>query len=733
MKSVLRTARPATAWHVSAVVLLALMMLAWFDARGAESPRHTGSSGAEHGQDGRAPQLLASSLEISAGDWPRNGRTPGEDRFSPLEQINEGNVADLGLAWSYDTGTDRGLEATPVVIDGVMYTSASWSIVMALDAATGEERWRFDPQVDEKYDDIACCDVVNRGVAVHDNKVFVGALDGRLIALDTYTGEPVWEAMTIDQDKMYSITGAPRVVKGQVIIGNGGAEFGVRGYVSAYDAATGELNWRFYTIPGDYQAPGTPKLPPDERAMALAAETWGPDTLWEAGGGGTAWDSFAYDPELDLLYIGVGNGSPWNQLHRDPSGGDNLFLASIVALDPDDGSYVWHYQTTPGETWDYTATQQMILADLWIPPEGGAGPGGGGSDQGSSDEGSGGQRSAGGELRKVIMQAPKNGFFYVIDRETGEFISADNYVTVTWAEGIDPDTGRPIEAPGARYETEPAFIRPAPLGGHNWQPMSFNPQTGLVYIPAQDNAIAWEHLPRWEFRENSWLSAARTRRSLEGHTFPDDGHLIAWDPVAQEPVWAIDYDNYWNGGTLSTAGNLVFQGTASGDFVAYRATDGELLWQSWSRTGILGGPVSYEVDGTQYVAVMAGWGGAFATRSRNEGKIFAFALGGDEAAVAAGRLEAREPPAPVEQPGDATAIAAGGALFETWCAQCHGGGTTLPDLRYSDPEVYDRYRQIVLGGERADRGMPPFGAELDLQQVQAIAAWVIEQRNALGR
>ena len=689
--------------------LLTILMATLVAASGCTIDANTDSSAAA--QNEQLPALLASSIETPPSNWPSNGRTPGEDRFSPLDQITDDNVAELGLAWSYDTGTDRGLEATPVVIDGVMYTTGSWSVVIALDAATGEERWRFDPGVDEIYDRIACCDVVNRGVAVYNGKVYVGVLDGRLIALDTYTGEPVWETMTVDQNKLYSVTGAPRIIKGQVIIGNGGAEYGVRGYVSAYDAETGELNWRFYTIPGDFMAPGTPKLPLDEAAMALAAETWGPDTLWEAGGGGTAWDSFAYDPELDLLYIGVGNGSPWNQQSRDPSGGDNLFLASIVALDPDDGTYVWHYQTTPGETWDYTATQQMILANLLIPgPDGGPG-----------------------EMRKVIMQAPKNGFFYVIDRETGEFLSADNYVTVTWAESIDPQTGRPVEVPGARYENEAAYIRPAQLGGHNWQPMSFNPDTGLVYIPAQDNAIAWEHLPSWEFRENTFLAAARTRRSMEGHTFPDDGHLIAWDPVAQEPVWQVDYDNYWNGGTLSTAGNLVFQGTASGDFVAYRATDGEMLWQSWSRTGILGGPVSYEVDGTQYIAVMAGWGGAFATRSRNEGKIFAFALNGDAAEVAAGRLPAREAPEPIEQTADADTIAAGGELFTTWCAQCHGGGTTLPDLRYSDPEVYERYQQIVLAGERADRGMPPFGAELDLEQVRAISAWVIAQRNALGR
>ena len=675
------------------------------------------------------PALLLSSNDSPAADWPLHGRTFGEERFSPLDQIDDGNVAALGLAWSYDTGTDRGLEATPIVVDGLMYTTGSWSLVMALDAATGRELWRFDPGVDPIYRDIACCDTVNRGVAVHDDVVYLGALDGRLIALDRHTGEPVWQVQTFDRELPYSITGAPRVVKGRVIIGNGGAEYGVRGYVSAYDAGTGALTWRFYTVPGQYTAPGTPALPADENAMALAAKTWGPDTLWEAGGGGTAWDSFAYDTELDLLYVGVGNGSPWNQQHRDPSGGDNLFLASIVALDPDDGRYVWHYQTTPGETWDFTATQHMILADLEFPAAGGdtvaigGGAAGGGSEPADPETG---------RVRKVLMQAPKNGFFYVLDRATGELISANNYVTTTWAESIDLQSGRPVEAPGARYRDGVAYVRPAPFGAHNWQPMSYNPMTGLVYIPAQDNALAWQHAPGWRFTGRGIQAGARTTLALPGHAFPDEGHLIAWDPIAQRPVWQVDYDNYWNGGTLTTGGNLVFQGTATGDFVAYRASDGERLWSSWARTGILAGPVSYAVGGTQYVAVMAGWGGAFARGTRNEGKIFAFALGAEAVGNEAAGQPERAAPGPIEQAAEPDVLVRGNYLFDTWCSRCHGGGTTLPDLRYSDPEVYEQYPAIVLRGARAARGMPPFAADLDLDDVRAITAWIIAQRNALG-
>ena len=337
-----------------------------------------------------AARLTAADKE--AGNWMSYGRTYDEQRFSPLQQVTAGNVAQLGLAWHYDLdAVHRAQESTPLVIDGVMYVTTAWSKVVALDARTGKELWRYDPKVPGEWGVNACCDVVNRGVAAWKGKLYLGTLDGRLVALDAATGKPAWEVLTVDRAYRYTITGAPRVIKDKVIIGNGGAEFGVRGYVSAYDADTGKLVWRFYTVPGD------PTKPFESPALEKAAKTWN-GQWWKEGGGGTVWDSVAYDPKLDLLYIGTGNGAPWNRASRSPGGGDNLYLSSIMALKADTGEYVWHYQTTPGETWDFTATQHLILADITID----------------------------GRARQVIMQAPKNGFFYVLDRATGELISANN-------------------------------------------------------------------------------------------------------------------------------------------------------------------------------------------------------------------------------------------------------------------------------------------------------------------
>ena len=403
------------------------------------------------------------------GNWLSHGRTYDEQRYSPLDQVNDGNVGQLGLAWYYDFDTNRGLEATPIVVDGVMFATGSWSRVYALDARSGELLWQYDPQVPPEWAVHACCDVVNRGVALWQGSVFVGTLDGRLVSLDAASGAVNWSVQTTDRGEPYTITGAPRVVKGKVIIGNGGGEYGVRGYVSAYDAATGELSWRFYTVPGN-PADGF-----ENAAMERAAATWTGE-WWQYGGGGTVWDSMAYDPDLDLLYIGVGNGSPWNQQIRSPGGGDNLFLSSIVALNPDNGEYVWHYQTTPGETWDYTATQHLIRADLEVD----------------------------GVPRKVIVQAPKTGFFYGLDRQNGELVSADPYVQITWATHVDPETGRPVEVEGARYKEGPALVIPAPYGAHNWHPMAYSPDTGLIYIPAQDVPFVYATDESFTFTPGLW-------------------------------------------------------------------------------------------------------------------------------------------------------------------------------------------------------------------------------------
>ncbi len=650
-----------------------------------------------HGQQ-PPPRVDAAALAGATArpqDWLSYGRTYDEQRFSPLTQVNDGNVSRLGLAWSFDTQTDRGLEATPLVVDGVMYATGSWSVVYAIDAASGRELWKYDPEVHRKYDALACCDVVNRGAAFHEGRVYVGVLDGRLVALDAKSGKVAWQTATVDQAQPYTITGAPRVVKGKIIIGNGGAEYGVRGFVSAYDAGTGKLAWRFYTVPGD------PSKPQESKALERALPTWEGSDWWKYGGGGTVWDSIVFDPELNLLYVGTGNGSVWSRHLRSPGGGDNLYLASILAINPDNGELVWHYQTVPGDTWDYTAVQPMMLAELTI----------------------------GGRARKVLMQAPKNGFFYVLDRATGELLSADPYVTVTWASHVDLETGRPVEIPGADYATKGAYIRPGPLGGHNWQAMSYSPITGLVYLPAQDNGRYFEQPDTFEFKPLEYnLGLATVGRNVERFDIPSAGRLLAWDPVARRPRWTVEYGNYWNGGTLATAGNLVFQGTAAGEFYAYRATDGAKLWSAWAGTGIVAPPITYEREGRQYVSVMAGWGGAFARRARTTGRLLTFVLDG----------KAPLPPRPRPRPATVIAsgarpeeIAAGAKLYATHCQRCHGGATVLPDLRTSSPAIYGSYEKILIDGALAERGMPRF-EYLDGAAVAALRAYVLDERRKLA-
>ena len=636
-------------------------------------------------------------------EWLTHGRNYAETRFSPLSQISAANVKTLGLAWTFDTQTTRGLEATPLVADGVIYTTGSWSIVFAIDARTGKQLWMWDPAVPRTFGQKACCDVVNRGVALYKGKVYAGTLDGRLAALDARNGKVIWQATTTDQKQPYTITGAPRVVKGKVIIGNGGAEYGVRGYVSAYDAASGKLAWRFYTVPGD------PSKPFESPALERAVKTWNGE-WWKMGGGGTVWDSLAYDPDLDLLYVGTGNGSPWNRDIRSPGGGDNLYLSSILALRPDTGELIWHYQTTPGDSWDFTATQHMILADLEIA----------------------------GRQRKVLMQAPKNGFFYVLDRKTGELISAEAYVPMTWAKGIDK-AGRPIEDPSARYEKSLALIKPGPLGGHNWQPMSFSPLTGLVYIPAQDPFFVYAQDRRFQFRPGAWNTGIDFTLFKDAPPpIPIVGHLLAWDPVKQTERWRVQYNSIWNGGTLATAGNLVFQGTADGRFVAYSADKGEKLWEVAVGTGVIAAPVTYELDGVQYVSVMAGWGGAFALTGGSAtggavapGRLLTFALNATQSLPV---VAARRPSAVlIDFDASPERIDTGAGLFARWCAVCHGllasgGGGIIPDLRYSQPGVFGRYRQIVLQGSNSSAGMPSFQQWLSVEDVDAIQAYILKRR-----
>ena len=511
-------------------------------------------------------------------DWPMHGRDAAETRYSPLDGINTGNVDRLGVAWSWEI-PKRGarLETTPIVVDGVLYGTAAFSFVFALDAATGEEIWHWDPAI--PHEDLggprACCGKVNRGVALHGDRIFVGLLDGRLVALDRADGSIEWTVQTTPAGSDYTITGAPRVVGDAVVIGNGGAEYGVRGYVTAYHTETGAELWRTHTIPGN------PAHGFESEAMRAAADTWTGE-WWVAGGGGTVWDAMVVDPVANLFYIGTGNGSPWNRDNRSPGGGDNLYLASIVALDGDDGSFAWHYQTTPGDDWDYTATQPLMLLDLEID----------------------------GAERQVIVQAPKNGFFYVVDRLTGELVSAEPFADdITWATRVDMETGRPVETPEARYGMtgRGVYLAPGPPGAHNWQPMSWSPRTGLVYVPATNNNHYFEKETDFEYKAGIWntgtvsgSSATRPERPpLKG---PADV-LLAWDPAENREVWRVPAAGE-HGGTMATAGDLVFWGTEE-RLAALDARTGEELWSAEVGKDSAS-PVSYEVDGRQYVSIAAG-------------------------------------------------------------------------------------------------------------------------------
>jgi quinohemoprotein ethanol dehydrogenase len=649
-------------------------------------------------------------------DWTMYGRTTDEQRFSPLHQINEQNIGQLGLVWSRELGTTRGLEATPIISNRVIYTTSQWSVAYALNAKDGTVLWTFDPKVSRANVRTICCDTVNRGVALYHGRVYLGTLDGRLIALDAKSGSPVWDVITVDQSKPYAITGAPRIVKGMVLIGNAGSEFGVRGYLSAYDAESGKLIWRTYTVPGD------PAKGFESKALEDAAKTWhGP--WWVAGGGGTIWDSIVYDPALDLIYAGTGNGTAWYRDLRSPGGGDNLYLASILALRASTGELVWHYQVTPQENWDYDATQPLMLADLNI----------------------------GGTPRKVIMQASKNGFFYVLDRQTGQFVSAKAFVgEVTWANGIDPQSGRPVESPAAYDGLRPVLVSPAPGGAHNWYPMAFNPTTGLVYVPARQGSFAL-HVP-----DKGWISNTTNWNRGEDVAYhgpllaeanakpPMTGLLIAWNPAEQREAWRVTFPMVESGGVLATAGNLILQGRSDGLFCAYRATDGKKLWQFNAGTGIMAPPVTYLLDGVQYITLMVGWGGAAGLNNipgsgvvkPGFGRILTFSLGG-QAKLDVPPFWYHGPPSPsIHMKATPAMIHEGEVLFARHCFYCHGVGVVsssgVPDLRYASAATHRQFESIVLGGARQQMGMPSFKDALKPDQVRDIEAYILVRAGSEG-
>ncbi|MEL1249707.1 PQQ-dependent dehydrogenase, methanol/ethanol family [Aurantiacibacter gilvus] len=672
---------------------------------------------ADEPEAGNVTQERLLAADEDPDNWLSHGRTWNEDRFSPLDQINAGNVDRLGLAYTVEFDTTRGQEATPIVVDGVMYVSTAWSKVMALDAATGEQLWYFDPEVDGAKGAHTCCDVVNRGVAVWEGKVYVGTIDGRLIALDAASGDVLWDIVTVDQEQPYTITMAPRVVRDKVIIGNSGAELGVRGYISAYDTDSGDLVWRFYTVPGN-PVDGPDGAASDAVFEEFAAETWSGE-YWEMGGGGTVWDSVVYDAELDQLLVGVGNGSPWNHRARSNGEGDNLFLASILSLDPDTGEYNWHYQLNPGETWDYTATQQMTLTHMQID----------------------------GEDVPVVMQAPKNAFFYVIDRRDGSLISAEPYAMQNWAERIDLETGRPVEIPEARYADAPYLVTPSGIGAHAYHPMSYSPQTGLVYIPAMQPPSAYmddvnytRNIGRW----NTGVIFLTPPAGLVPGDTPEDrrayltsitkGRLVAWDPVAQEERWAIERDFPWNGGTLATGGNLVFQGLPDGTFNAYNAEDGTPLWNFQTERGIVAGAISYAVDGVQYVAIMAGYGGSMGMATQADwmrrpppnGMLFVFRLDGD-APYTPLPEQVLPPYAATDEVFDAATIAMGQQAYLGFCTICHNGPVNPNLLRSVYATDADAWNSVVMEGALSDNGMVSFAPWIDAEESEAIRAYVLSE------
>ncbi len=650
-----------------------------------------------------------------AGEWPSDGRDYAAQRYSPLTQVNAQNVNQLGLAWYADLDTFRGVEATPIYADGVLYNISAFNVTTAYDAVTGEKLWSYDPKVPREMARFSCCEPVSRGLAMWKDKVIIATLDGRLIGLDRKTGTELWSTRTFGDDFPYTITGAPRVFDGKVVVGQSGGDFGVRGFVSAWDADTGEKVWKFFL------APGNPADGPDGEAsdpvMERIRQTWHGEKYWELGGGANPWDAIAYDPKLNLVYVGTGNASPHSRFYRSDNQGDNLFVCSIVALNATTGEYVWHYQMNPGEEWDYTCTSSIISAELEID----------------------------GKPRSVLMQAPKNGFFYVLDRATGEFISAGAHVITNWNLGFDAN-GRPIDNPAVRYGFEPTLVFPGPGGAHNWFPMAFSPRTGLAYFPGYQSGFVFALQPDWvpqPRRSNSGWGGygpqhAQRRAELQAEANAvEKAWLTAYDPVRQRVAWQVELPRHGNGGVFVTASDLVFEGTTKQTFAAFDARTGQQLWEYPTQSAPVAGGITYEVDGVQYIAINAGWGGGAAQIEqasgtelpRSSARLLVFKLGGTQQLPA---LAAKEPvPPPPALRASEAEIALGARLYGQTCAVCHGqnamGG--VKDLRHMSADTHGKFDDIVLRGIYVDKGMASFADIIDAAQAKAIHSYLIARAN----
>ncbi len=652
------------------------------------------------------------SEDGDGANWAAYGRNSSEQRYSPLDQINAANVKQLGISWVMEMPDERSLIGTPLAVDGVLYFTATYSRTYAVDARTGKQLWVFDPKVIEHAGDrLRIMWNTNRGPAFYKGKLIISTIDGRLIGLDAKTGKPLWETMTIDPRKSYYVTGAPKVFRDKVIIGNGGTEHeAARGYVTAYDVETGKQAWRFYIVPGN-PADGF-----ESKAMEMAAKTWTGD-WWKFGGGGNTWNGITYDPVYNQVLLGTGNGSPWNQKIRSPGGGDNLFLCSIVALDADTGEYKWHYQTTPGETWDYNSNMDIVLADVKL----------------------------GGQTVKALLHAPKNGFFYVINRANGELLSAEKFGKVTWASHVDLKTGRPVEIKGARYEDGEETVWPSTFGVHSWHPMSYNPITGLTYIPTIEmpgvfkdtgmDIAKWQS-PHFQIDPGVEFGTDDTPADYSG------AFLVAWDAVKQKKVWQHKLPPNWNPGTMTTKGNLVMQGRADGEFVAYDATSGEQLWSKNLGLGISSAPITYAVDGKQYVSLLVGWGGGgliAGTLAAQHGwkykvhprRLFTFTLDGKQPVPASPPPAFAQPLDPADFKVDNAKVAHGKTLYSHACVLCHGGGVVsgglAPDLRESPlATTHAALKGVVVEGALLVNGMPRF-RDLNDADIEGLLHYIRQQ------
>ena len=687
------------AWGLLLLTTVGFVATVW----GEETAEGGGSTQAETRPPGWVDEArVIAAGKAEPGSWLAHGQTYDELRFSTLTEINRDTVGTLGLAWVKNLDNPFRQQSTPLVIDGVMYFTDPWSVAYAVDAKTGEEIWRFDPETDRNSMRYSCCGgPANRGMAAYKGKLYFATFDARLVAVDQATGEKVWDVDTTHYptNNPYTITGAPRAVHGKVFIGQSSSEFGLRGHLSAYDADTGELAWRFFTVPGD------PSKPFEHPELEEAAKTWSGE-WWKLGGGGTVWHSIVYDAKFDQLLFGTGNGAPWPRKIRSPDGGDNLFLGGVMSVNADTGRMNWFYQMTPADNWDFNACQDIALLDMEID----------------------------GRVRSVLLQGPKNGFFYVLDRENGELLRANPYVRQNWATHIDMDTGRPVENPEMAYDEKPQWVLPSNAGGHSWQAMAVDPNRGIAYLPVQDMP-AWFGLPQsfldtgeYELNPDGMSLGVDMRPHEDAPPRPEsNGYLKAFDPLTGAEVWSVQRATPYNGGALATAGGLVFQGDAAGQLAAYDADNGSLLWEYDTQGNTPASPITYEIDGEQYLAVLVGrvW-----RREGSDGRLMVFKLGAEEGEATPEQLEAADIPEPPPLTVSEDDIGRGEVLYNRTCVGCHGLGavaTINADLRMMSGETHERFQDIVRGGVLADKGMLSFAAAVNEEEAELIRQYVISQ------